>query len=95
MSRDAANVYTDQHDIDLLEARAGQLPDEARVEILLVDGSRVKGTVATRPTIQTFFDEDEREGLNGVVRIDDHDEPGRAHYLWLDQILEIVALGTG
>jgi len=94
MSRDAANVYTDQHDIELLEARAGQLPDEARVEVVLVDGSRVTGTVVARPSIQTFFDEDGREGLNGVVRIDDRDEPGHAHYLWLDRILEVVTLGT-
>jgi Protein of unknown function (DUF3247) len=94
MGREAENVYTDQHDIALLEARAGQLPDEARVDIVLVDGSRVTGTVAARPTLQTFFDEDGREGVNGVVRIDDHDEPGRAHYLWLDRILEIVVLGT-
>jgi hypothetical protein len=92
MGRIAGNVYTDQHDIAVLEARAAQLPDEARVEVLLVDGGRIKGVVATRPVIQMFLDEDGREGMNGVARIDDAHAPGRAHLLWLDQILEIVTL---
>ncbi|MBC7990106.1 MAG: DUF3247 family protein [Luteimonas sp.] len=91
MGRSASNVYTDQHDIAVLEARAARLPDEARVKVVLVDGGRITGVVAARPTIQTFLDEDGREGLNGIVRIDDAHDPGRAHLLWLDQILEIEA----
>jgi hypothetical protein len=94
MARTAQNVYTGQHDIAMLEARAAQLPDEAKVEVLLVQGHRVTGVVTTRPIIQLFYDEDGREGFNGVLRIDDARDAGQTHFLWLDEILEVVVLGT-
>src|SRR3546814_15202120 len=71
MTQFAEHVYTAQHDIARIESWAGQLEDEARVEILLVDCARVAGFVAARPTIQVFRDGEGREGMNAMVRIDD------------------------
>src|SRR3546814_17610117 len=83
MTQFAEHVYTAQHDIARIESWAGQLEDEARVEILLVDGARVEGFVAARPTIQVFRDGEGREGMNAMVRIDDQANPEHAQYLWL------------
>lgn len=93
MGQFAEHVYTTAEDIARLEARTGALPDEARVAVTLDDGSRVEGVVATRPVVQSFHDPQGREGINAVVRIDDARDPDRAHYLWLDRIREIRALG--
>lgn len=92
MSRVAERVYTDDADIARLEALVLQLGDEARVELLLVDGSTVTGAVAVRPTVQTFLDPQGEEGINGVVRIDDAADPSRLHWIWLDTIREVRPL---
>lgn len=92
MGRTAERVYTDDADIARLEALMQQLPDEARVELLLADGSSVSGVVSVRPTVQAFLDPQGEEGINGVVRIDDADDPSRAHYVWLDLIREVRRL---
>lgn len=94
MGQVAPRVFTSDDDIRLIEARSTQLPDEAIVEVTLHDGSRVQGTVATRPIVQVFLDADGREGMNAVVRIDDARDPSHSHYLWLDGISEIRQLGT-
>ena len=93
MSRTAPRVYSDQHDIAALEACAARLPDEARVDIVLRDGSCVSGTVAMRPSLQSFLDADGREGSNGMVRIDQAgDARGAPTYFWLDDVLDITRL---
>lgn len=92
MGRTAERVYTDDADIARLEGLVQQLPDEARVELLLADGSSVAGVVSVRPTVQTFLDPQGEEGINGVVRIDDADDPAQAHYVWLDVIGEVRRL---
>lgn len=94
MGQFAECVYTDQADIALLESRATQLPDEAKVEVVLIDGSKLQGVVTARPTVQMFRDGAGDEGINGVVRIDDAGDPAQPHYLWLDEILEIHQTGT-
>lgn len=94
MTQFAEHVYTGQHDIARIEARAGQLEDEAMVELRLADGARIEGVVAARPTIQVFRDGNGREGLNAMVRIDDAADPAQAHYLWLDTIIGIRRTGT-
>lgn len=94
MGQFAECVYTDQADIALLESRAMQLPDEAKVELVLIDGSRVEGVVSAHPTVQVFRDNEGEEGINGVVRIDDASDPQRTHYLWLDEILEVRQTGS-
>ena len=92
MGRTAERVYTDDADIARLEALVTELPDEARVELLLADGSSVTGTVSVRPTVQTFLDPRGEEGINGVVRIDDAADPSRLHWVWLDRIREVRRL---
>jgi hypothetical protein len=87
-------VYTKQEDIDRLEARIGELQDEAIVRIQLRDGQQVEGVVAVRPSIQVFRNAEGVEGSNAVVRIDDLHDPARAYYLWMDQISEVLRLGS-
>lgn len=94
MGQFAECVYTDQADIALLEDRATQLPDEAKVEVVLIDGSKLQGVVATRPVVQVFHDSAGEEGINGMVRIDDARDPERTHYVWLDEILEVHQAGS-
>lgn len=92
MGRTAERVYTDDADIARLEGWMEQLPDEARVELLLADGSSIVGVVSVRPTVQAFLDPHGEEGINGVVRIDDAADPSQAHYVWLDLIREVRRL---
>lgn len=94
MGKFADCVYTDQADIALLESRAEQLPDEAKVELVLIDGSKLQGVVSTRPVVQIFEDNEGEEGVNAQVRIDDARDPDLAHYLWLDEILEVHQNGS-
>jgi|SRR5690606_25130721 len=92
MGRIAERVYTADADIARLEGLVEQLPDEARVELLLADGGTVTGAVSVRPTVQTFLDPNGGEGINGVVRIDDARDPSHAHFIWLDMISEVRRL---
>ncbi|MDG2525204.1 DUF3247 family protein [Stenotrophomonas sp. HITSZ_GD] len=92
MAKYAEHVYTDQAQIAALEAWVRQLPDEARVQLTLDDGSRLLGTVAVRPTVQSFRDESENEGVNGLLRLDDLDSPAQQHLVWLDSIREVRPL---
>lgn len=94
MGQLAERVYTEQRDIARLEAWAEQLEDEARVEVRLADGARIEGYVTARPTVQVFLDDEGREGLNALVRIDDAATPEHAHYVWLDRIVDIRRVGT-
>jgi len=94
MTQALPHLYTHQDDIARLEAMIVQLPDEAVVELRLVDGGSITGTVATRPSVQVFRDAEGREGFNAVVRIDDDRRPQVAHYLWLDRIASVTALGS-
>ena len=88
------HVYTKQEDIDRLEARIVELPDEAIVRVQLVNGQQVEGVVSVRPSMQVFRNDEGVEGFNAVVRIDDQRDPGRAYYLWMDQISEVLRLGS-
>ena len=94
MGQLAERVYTASDDIARLEALVLQLPDEARVELLLSDGGSITGVVSVRPTVQTFLDPQGEEGINGVLRIDDAADPSQAHYVWLDRIREVRHLDT-
>jgi hypothetical protein len=96
MSRDAPRVHVDPVAIARLEEVAVQLPQDARVEVRLDDGSRLRGMVSMTPTVQAFFDPDGREGLNGVARIECESGSGVAtgdsRYLWLDRIGSVEPL---
>ncbi|MDH5821654.1 DUF3247 family protein [Luteimonas sp. RD2P54] len=94
MGQTAERVYTEQTDIDRIEALTAQLQDEANVELLLDNGGIVTGVVAVRPVVQTFLGPGGEEGLNALARIDDALEPGRSHYVWLGGVREVRRLGS-
>jgi hypothetical protein len=94
MTQTPPHLYTQQDDIVRMEAMIQQLPDEAVVRLDLNDGGTITGTVAVRPAVQLFRDADGHEGFNAVVRIDDRRRPQVAHYLWLDRIASVTALGS-
>ena len=94
MTRIAERIHHDQAEIARIEARIVELDDEAIVEVTLDDGSRHRGTVTTRPSVQTFRDAQGREGINSLLRLDDLAEPGTSHYLWLDRIAAVRHLGS-
>lgn len=97
MTRDAPRVYSDAAAIARLERFAMQLPQDARVEVHLDDGSTLRGMVSVTPTVQAFYDGEGREGLNAVARIESYLDDGRPHeghdhYLWLDRISSVQRL---
>lgn len=94
MTQTPPHLYTQKDDIVRMEAMIQQLPDEAVVRLDLNDGGTITGTVAVRPAVQLFRDADGHEGFNAVVRIDDRRRPQVAHYLWLDRIASVTALGS-
>ena len=88
------HLYTRQVDILHLESLIQELPDEAQVELHLTDGTRVSGTVSTRPSVQVFRDSEGAQGFNAAVRIDDQQHPEHAHYIWMDRIAQVVHLAS-
>ncbi|MFP7723047.1 DUF3247 family protein [Lysobacter sp. A3-1-A15] len=93
MTATVERVYTDPADIDRLQALVAQLPNDAHVELHLDDECHVRGTVSARPTLQAFVDPAGREGMNGLVRIEDRalemPESAQVHDIWLDRIVEV------
>ncbi|MEO8365040.1 MAG: DUF3247 family protein [Pseudoxanthomonas sp.] len=94
MTKIVERVHTRQDEIALLESRIAELPDEAIVEITLDDGRKLKGLVTVRPTLQTFRDADGQEGVNAVLRLDDLEQPGQSHQVWLDRVSNIFHMGS-
>lgn len=95
MPKYAKRVYTDQAQIATLESWVARLDGEERIQVILEDGTRLHGVVAVRPTVQTFRDESENEGINGLLRLDDLEDPAHVHWIWLDTIREVRPLGPG
>lgn len=89
MTQLADRVVTDSADIARLTRLIEDLADEARVCLVLIDGSRRLGVVTARPSLQTFLDLSGREGVNAVLRVDDPKIEGGTCYLWLDEIIEV------
>ena len=91
--RIAPRVYTAQVDIDRLQARIFELPNDQHVELTLDDGRVLRGIVAARPMTMHFFDADGREGTNGTVRLEQPalERPEQAQWvdLYLDQIVSV------
>ncbi len=94
MSKYAERIHTDRTEIARLESLVTELPSEARVVLTLDDGSELRGTVSVQPTIQTFRNSDQQEGVNALLRLDDLDDPARQHHVWLDQIVKVTWLGS-
>ncbi len=92
MSKYAERVYTDQAKIAALEALIKQLPGHVPVKLSLTDGSHLVGSVAVRPTIQTFVDGNDQEGANGQLRVDGLDPSQQPRWIWLDQIVAVEQL---
>lgn len=94
--RIAPRVYTEQADIDRLQALIPELSNDRHVELTLVDGRVFAGVVAARPMTMQFFDADGQEGTNGVVRLEQPalEQPEQARWvdLFLDQIAAIRPL---
>ena len=90
MSKYAPAVYTAPEDIGRLEQWVAQLPGNARVSVVEEDGTTTTGVVAVLPTMQAFRDDDEREGLNGVVRLEDDALPDGFRSIWLDRIKRVI-----
>ena len=91
--RIAPRVYTAQVDIDRLQSRIFELPNDQHVELTLDDGRVLRGIVAARPMTMQFFDADGREGTNGTVRLEQPalERPEQAQWvdLFLDQIVSV------
>jgi hypothetical protein len=95
MTRLAPQVHVDRDAIARLEALALQLPQNERVRLHLGDGRELAGTVTQMPTVQAFYDEQGREGINGVLDLDADLDDGRVHdrarySIWLDEIRDVV-----
>jgi hypothetical protein len=94
MAQPAPRVVVDHQEIQVLRERVMALNDEALVEVDLVEGGTLRGTVIVRPSEQVFVDGRGNEGINGVVRIDDAADPGTIHFIWLTDIAEIRHFGS-
>lgn len=94
MSKYAPQVYTDPADIARLEKLVVDLPDNALVSVVERDGTTTTGVVAALPTVQSFRDENETEGLNGVVRLEDAGVPEGYRTIWLDRIERVIQLDS-
>ncbi|MGE8281317.1 MAG: DUF3247 family protein [Stenotrophomonas sp.] len=88
----APHVYSDPMTIAAMEALLGELPGQARVLLVLKDGSRVAGTVTARPALQHYADATEATGVNGTVRLDDLVRACQQHVIWLDSVLDVQHL---
>ncbi len=94
MTQIAERVHTDQAQIALIESRIMELNDAVTVELSLSDGRKLKGVVTVRPSVQTFRDAEGKEGINALLRLDDLQQPGKTHHVWLDQVTGIFPLGN-
>lgn len=97
MTRNAIRVHRDPAAVARLEALIAALPNGARVELTLEDGSQLRGLIAARPMLQVFFDPEGEEGSNAVARVEPITEDPFAltapRDLWLDSIVAIRDLG--
>ncbi|CAD0362580.1 DUF3247 family protein [Xanthomonas sp. WHRI 8391] len=95
MSKYAPHVYSEQVQIATLEHWVSLLGGQERVQIELDDGSTISGTVAVRPTIQTYLDAQQREGINGQLRLDHLDAAQEPQWIWMDRIVAVHPLPVG
>ncbi|MEO5830373.1 MAG: DUF3247 family protein [Rhodanobacter sp.] len=89
MGRHAARIYSDHTRIQQLDSQVAELPANGHVILQLKDGGSCDGVVITRPGRQVLRDDDEREGVNGVVQLERPDVHGWCRTIWLDEILRV------
>jgi hypothetical protein len=94
MGQFAERVYTDPAKIRRLEHLVGELPTNGHVVLQLVDGTSYDGVVCERPSVQVFRDRQEKEGINGVVRLERPDAPNWTCYVWLGDIHRVEHLDS-
>jgi hypothetical protein len=95
MGRSAKHVYSDPAAVQALEALAGELPANGHVRLVLKDGSTCEGVVAERATVQVYYDTaEQRQGINGELRLERPDEPDWHHWIWLDEIASVEHLDS-
>ncbi|MBB4132815.1 DUF3247 family protein [Xanthomonas sp. 3075] len=92
MPKYAPHVYSEQAQIATLEHWVSLLDGQERVQIELDDGSMLTGTVAVRPTIQTYLDDHGKEGMNGQLRLDQLDATQQPQWIWMDRIVAVHPL---
>ncbi|MCC8539286.1 DUF3247 family protein [Xanthomonas axonopodis pv. poinsettiicola] len=95
MPKYAPHVYTERVQIATLEHWVSLLGGQERVRVELDDGSLLSGTVAVRPSIQTYLDDSDNEGLNGQLRLDQLDASQEPHWIWMDRIVAVHPLPPG
>lgn len=94
MGKFAEHVYTDPAGIRRLESLIAELPTNGHVNLRLNDGSECDGVVSERPNVQLFVDDEYKEGINGVVRLERPDVPDWTRSVWLDEIREVEHLDS-
>lgn len=95
MGQEAPRVCTDEPDIQRLLALIPELPAHGHVVLHMRDGSTRTGIVSVRSSAQVFRDPQRREGLNGVVSLEDAAVRGRIQRIWLDQVARVEHLDSG
>jgi hypothetical protein len=86
-------ILTSATEIGRLSAQCTELDDEAHVRLRFADGREVEGVVAVRPSVQVFRDASGSEGSNALLRLDTGEKDAPL-YLWLDDLEEVVRLGS-
>jgi hypothetical protein len=95
MGRSARHVYSDPADVRALEAIASKLPANGHVRLMLKNGRTCEGVVAERATVQVYFDPTEqRQGINGELRLERPDQPDWHRWMWLDEIASVEHLDS-
>jgi hypothetical protein len=95
MGRSAKHVYSDPASVQALKALASELPANGRVRLLLKNGDTCEGVIAERASVQVYFDPTEqREGINGELRLERPDQPDWHRWMWLDEIASVEHLDS-
>jgi hypothetical protein len=76
--------------VQALEALASELLANGHVRLVLKDDGTCEGTIAERAAVQVYFDPTEqRQGINGELRLERADEPDWHRWMWLDEIARV------
>jgi hypothetical protein len=99
MGRTAAIVFTEPEDIARMQRWVDELAVNARVRIHTNDGDAVEGVVTVTPTVQVFEGDDGKQGVNGVVKLENPAQPDWSGVVWLGDIehvehMDSVTMGS-
>jgi Protein of unknown function (DUF3247) len=94
MGQIADRVYTSAEDTQRLGHLVDELAVNAKVSLHLGDGRTTDGVVAVTPTVQVFRDPQGQEGINGIVKLIDPEQPEWSELVWLGDIERLVHLDS-